>query len=156
MSQLEDVVDEIALNESQSSYGSINRKEEDISNIRSYFKQRSGFKWNNLKTELWRQKILIVVIFLLEVCLLIVGLLDESWRSMSWQAWVSIEVTVVTLYLLVANILPPAFIFLGAMSFVYGINIVSADLAFEGFSNTGVITVGVLVSFSNILSNTTI
>lgn len=141
-------VDDDEYDKNNHSYGSINNTENlDISNIKSYFKHRKGFKWSNVKNELWNQKILLLVVFLLEIFLLIIGLLEESWRDMSWQAWTSIEVTIVTLYLLIANTFPPAFIFLAAMSFVYGLNIVDSDEAFEGFSNTGVLTVGVLVSY---------
>ena len=70
---------------------------------------------------------------------------------MTWKAWTSIEVALFTLGFLIADIYPPAFIFLASMSICYALNIVDASEAFEGFSNTGVLTVGVLVCTFNIL-----
>jgi hypothetical protein len=117
----------------------------DISDIKSYFKHRSSFRWGAITEELWDQKWLVISIALVELFLLLIGLIDSSWRAMGWKAWVSIEVTVATLTLLVSNKFPPAFIFLSAMSTCYALNIVTTAEALEGFSNSGVITVGVLV-----------
>ena len=151
--------DTLVVNDSVESYGSVEQmnvktRTQDIADIKSYHKHRSTFRWRQVTQELWKQKFLILIVFLLEVTLLIIGLVVEDWRSMSWEAWVSIEITIITLYLLIANYFPPGFVFLAAMSICYGLNIIDSEQAFEGFSNTGVITVGVLVRFSFVLSLT--
>ena len=136
------------------SYGSLDSEDgksksiqkDDISDIKSYFKHRRTRAWGKMiQQELWAQKILIVLLIIIEIVLLLVGLLDDDWSALSWQAWVSIEITVLTLAMLIANYFPPGFVFLTAMTLCYALNIIDSDEAFEGFSNTGVITVGVLV-----------
>mmetsp|Transcript_4532 Transcript_4532/g.15942 ORF Transcript_4532/g.15942 Transcript_4532/m.15942 type:complete len:728 (-) Transcript_4532:26-2209(-) len=121
------------------------KDEPDVSDISSYYKKkkekRTPEEWLAL---IAGQKWLFLVFLLSLVCLLVLFVFSDDWHSMDWKGWASVIVTDITLFVLIANWYPPAFVFLAAMSVCYGIALVDSTDAFEGFSNTGVITVGVM------------
>mgnify|MGYP005872072465 CR=1 FL=1 len=72
--------DEILLEEpmgSFESYGSTESKK-DISKISNYFKRIKGFTWESVKNLIWEQKIIIIIVILLQISLIVVGLSIDS------------------------------------------------------------------------------
>lgn len=80
--------------------------------------------------------------------LFLLGVLKEEWRTMNWEGWVTVSITLISLILLTAEIFPIAYVFLFAVSICYILGIVTSEQALAGFCNTGTLTVGVLVRFS--------
>lgn len=63
---------------------------------------------------------------------------------MGFEAWLTLAVVVVIFILLARNLAPPDLIFIGATAFFALVGVITPEEAFEGFSNPGVLTVGVL------------
>ncbi len=63
---------------------------------------------------------------------------------MSFEAWLTLATTVFLFVALVKNLAPPDVLFLGAAAFLAVTQVISADQAFRGFANPGVITVAVM------------
>lgn len=64
--------------------------------------------------------------------------------TLSWQGWMTIGITAVAFVLNATTSLPAAIIFLGAVAVLYVSGILSTSQALNGFSNDGMVTVGVL------------
>jgi di/tricarboxylate transporter len=63
---------------------------------------------------------------------------------MTFEAWLTLGVVALIFVLLVKNLAPPDFLFLGATAFFALVGIITTEQAFAGFSNSGVLTVGLL------------
>jgi len=63
---------------------------------------------------------------------------------MSWQAWFTLALVAVAVYVLARDRLPPAPVILGATVTLLIVGIISPEQAFAGFSNPAPITVGAL------------
>jgi di/tricarboxylate transporter len=64
--------------------------------------------------------------------------------SLSWQGWLTIAVTVFAFVLNALTAIPAAIVFLGAIAVLYMSGVLSTAQALNGFSNDGMVTVGVL------------
>ena len=64
--------------------------------------------------------------------------------EMTWQAWLAIAVIMLAFLLNALTQLPPDIIFLGGLAILFASGVLSEEEALSGFSNPGVITVGVL------------
>ncbi len=63
---------------------------------------------------------------------------------MSLDAWLTIGILVATFAALIATRLPPATVFLGALTFCVTFDLAPLDRSLAGFSNSGVLTIGAL------------
>lgn len=63
---------------------------------------------------------------------------------MDWQAWLTLAVVALIFTALVRNLAPPDVLFLGATALLAVCGIITAEEAFAGFSNTGMLTVALL------------
>jgi Na+/H+ antiporter NhaD/arsenite permease-like protein len=63
---------------------------------------------------------------------------------MSIEAWITVAVVVICLIALVKNWAPPDLLFLGGTAVLALLGIITAQEAFAGFANEGMLTVAVL------------
>ena len=63
---------------------------------------------------------------------------------MDWQAWATLGLTVLILALLVRDVAPPDFVFVGAVVVLLMLGIIELKDAFAGFANPAVVTVAML------------
>jgi di/tricarboxylate transporter len=63
---------------------------------------------------------------------------------MSIEAWITLAILLITFTLLFATKLPAVVVFLGAMTAILTLDLAPVDETLKGFSNSGVLTVGVL------------
>ena len=63
---------------------------------------------------------------------------------MSLDAWLTIGILVLTFSALLATKLPPATVFLGALTLSVTFGLAPLDRSLAGFSNSGVLTIGAL------------
>ncbi len=63
---------------------------------------------------------------------------------MSGNAWITIAVTAVVLYVLIREMVPPDVVFLGAVVVLALVGVIGPGEAFGGFANSGVLLVGTL------------
>eukprot|EP01094_Clydonella_sp_ATCC50884_P020119 TRINITY_DN4101_c0_g1_i1.p1 TRINITY_DN4101_c0_g1~~TRINITY_DN4101_c0_g1_i1.p1 ORF type:complete len:687 (+),score=176.43 TRINITY_DN4101_c0_g1_i1:279-2339(+) len=89
---------------------------------------------------------------LFAIVLAVLGIL--VWTEMTWAGWVSIALTVITLTLLVKDEVPPAFIFCWDMAILLVLGIITPAQALVGFSNSGVVTIGLLFIVARAIENT--
>ncbi|MGF1459723.1 MAG: SLC13 family permease [Leptolyngbyaceae cyanobacterium] len=64
--------------------------------------------------------------------------------SLAWQGWLTLAVTVMAFVLNAVTTLPAEIVFLGALAVLYVTGVLSTAEALKGFSNDGMVTVGVL------------
>ena len=64
--------------------------------------------------------------------------------SLTWQGWLTIGITAVAFVLNALTAIPAAIVFLGAVAVLYVSGVLSTSEALNGFSNDGMVTVGVL------------
>ncbi|MBE9079924.1 SLC13 family permease [Romeria aff. gracilis LEGE 07310] len=101
-----------------------------------FFKQQIAQKFPNLG-----MAILIVAVSSVVAIALIYTVIT---LTLSWQAWLTIAVMVATLWLNALTSYPPEVIFLGGLGILFVTGVVGAEDALAGFSNPGMVTVGVL------------
>ena len=65
-------------------------------------------------------------------------------RELSWQAWLAIAVTIAAFLGNAFTTLPADIVFLGAAAILFLSGVLDEKAALSGFSNSGMITVGVL------------
>ena len=119
----------------------------DSSDIRLYYKKKSEKSIAFIIHEICNNVLLIILGLIITICFLLLAAFVETWRELSWQGWFTIAVTVISLLILIGNLLSPGFVFLAAMTVCYLFGIINTAQAFEGFSNSGVMTIGALVCF---------
>lgn len=73
---------------------------------------------------------------------------------MGYEAWLTLGITFLLFVALLRNLAAPDVLFLGAAALLAILGIISPDQAFRGFSNAGVITVGVLFIVASALRET--
>ena len=121
----------------------------DTSDISFYYKKKSKKDFAFYLEAVCKQVHIIIVGLLLGAFFLLLAAFNEDWREMGWKGWFSIAVTVLSLLVLIGDLLQPGYVFLSAMTLCYLFGIITSEEALEGFSNSGVITIGALVrSFS--------
>lgn len=96
-----------------------------------------------------RQKKLWFLLFLLSATIAIAIafwdiLVESELATLSWQAYVSIAVTVVAFLFNALTALPSEIVFLGALGILLISGILETNAALAGFSNAGMVTVAVL------------
>lgn len=64
--------------------------------------------------------------------------------ALGWQGWLTLAVTLIAFLLNALTPLPVEMVFLGALAVLYMTGILDTDQALAGFSNSGMVTVGVL------------
>jgi len=64
--------------------------------------------------------------------------------DLGWQGWLTLAVTLIAFLLNALTPLPVEMVFLGALAVLYTTGILDTDQALAGFSNSGMVTVGVL------------
>ncbi len=70
--------------------------------------------------------------------------INSPLAALSWQGWMTISVTAFAFVLNAVTALPAEIVFLGAVAILYVSGIVTTSEALQGFSNDGMVTVGVL------------
>ena len=118
---------------------------EDVSDIKNYYFQKTKQNFSDIINYLYKQKIIITLGVIFSFILLLLYFFIPTWRDMGWEGWFSIIVAEVAVILLVGNILPPALVFLLATTICYFVGIINSAQALEGFSNSGIVSIGVLV-----------
>ncbi len=73
---------------------------------------------------------------------------------MSWQAWVTIAVIVLTVVVLVRDLMPPAITLLGGTALLLVTGVITIPQAFSGFSNPAPITIGSLYVIARAVDKT--
>jgi predicted RND superfamily exporter protein len=124
----------------------------DAADIRNYYINKSKLYFSDILKYLYKKKFIIILGIIIFIVLLVMYYFFDSWRYMGWKAWFSLVVTMLSVLILIGNMLPPAFVFLGATTICYIFGIINTSEALEGFSNSGVVSVGVLVCFIQFLS----
>ncbi len=104
--------------------------------IRSYFIRGKAYT-RHLKASRIILLLGFSLVFLAIVCL-------SLYLQLSWQASIAIAVTVSTLILNVMTVLPTEMIFLGGLATLLISGVLNVETALAGFSNPGMVTVGVL------------
>lgn len=94
--------------------------------------------WTNIKEKIG----LLIFTLVIFILLLLGGIL--LWKDLTWEAWVSIIIVVLTLLVLIADVIPSYFVMMVAMSLIMTMRILTVPEALAGFSNEGLITIGVL------------
>lgn len=117
----------------------------DTADIRNYYINKSKLYFSDVLKYLYKKKFIIILGLIISIVLIVMYYFFDSWRDMGWKAWFSIVVTMASVLILIGNMLPPAFVFLGATTLCYIFGIISTSEALDGFSNSGVVSVGVLV-----------
>jgi di/tricarboxylate transporter len=94
-----------------------------------------------------RQALIFSVMWLitgLAIALLQYLWVDAPLMTLSWQGWFTLLVTALAFMLNALTALPAEIVFLGAVAVLYVSGVLSTAEALQGFSNDGMITVGVL------------
>lgn len=91
---------------------------------------------------LWQNWPICLFLIVVSVGLAMLGLF--SFDSISWQAWMSFAILVVTLTLLITSVVHTAVAMLLGITAMLLFKIITPEEAIEGFSNTGVMSVAIL------------
>ncbi len=104
------------------------------------------FSWKSITPKNYTQWLLFGMLGLLGSLLLafLPTLLDSPLGALSWQAWLSIVITIGLFLLNALTSIPAEIVFLGGAAVLFVSGILDEDAALAGFSNSGMITVGVL------------
>jgi len=73
---------------------------------------------------------------------------------MTWQAWITIVVIIMTVVVLVRDLLPPALTLLGGTTILLVTGVIDVDHAFSGFCNPAPITIGALYIIARAVDKT--
>jgi len=66
------------------------------------------------------------------------------WTNLDWQAWITLAIVVLMIIALIKELARPDMIFLSAVGLLLIFGILTPDVAFQGFSNSAVLTIAAL------------
>lgn len=116
--------------------------------IRQYSRRYSRrFLRRYLSGKTVRSRVLLMGLGLVALLAILVWSFPETTQpllSLEWQGWLAIAVTLGALCLNAMTTLPADIVFLGGLGVLFSVGILDAKDALAGFSNEGMITVGVL------------
>jgi di/tricarboxylate transporter len=100
--------------------------------------------WLRWKQQHWVRLLLIGLVGSCAIAGLQLVVLNLSSGELNWQGWLTLGITALAFVLNAATALPSEIVFLGAVAVLFITGILSTSEALNGFSNDGMVTVGVL------------
>ncbi|KAH3744467.1 Sulfate sulfate transporter [Pelomyxa schiedti] len=96
----------------------------------------------------------VIVGFMLAALLVMLWGFDETWRALNWQGWATLIVTIGLVLVLLRDVTHPAVVVMAANLALVSLGVISMDDVCEGFGNTGVVTIAIMLIVSEGIKET--
>ena len=97
---------------------------------------------------LWKNLGFIIASALIVVAFVLLWALVSDWNAMSWQAWLTLAVVVAMVLVLLKEVTHPAVVVMAADLALLTCGVITDDEAFEGFGNSSVATIAIMLIVS--------